>query len=100
MPMIRSSLIVLSLLALAPPAFAQGIPAEVTLKLSREQVMSIGSGISELPYKTAAPLLQAIQAQIAEQAKPKLAPAPMLSGKPSPTLGKPSPPPTHKVAPK
>lgn len=65
-------------------ALAQSIPDQVTLKLTRQQVVTIGSALTELPYKTAAPLLQMMQSQIdAQTAKPKLAPAPILGPPPS-----------------
>lgn len=41
------------------------------LKLTEQQLNVIGAALSELPFKVAAPVLQAINTQIAEQAKPK-----------------------------
>ena len=61
------------------PALAQSLPAMVTLKLTSQQVITVATGLAELQYKTAAPVLAVIQAQInQQQPKPKLAPAPVI----------------------
>ena len=61
------------------PALAQNLPAMVTLKLTSQQVITVATGLAELQYKTAAPVLAVIQAQInQQQPKPKLEPAPVI----------------------
>ena len=55
----------LSLVALASPAFAQAAPSKIKLEVTRAELQVIGQGLMELPYKTSAPVLNVLQAQLA-----------------------------------
>lgn len=44
---------------------------DYTFKLTQEQVNIIGHGLGELPFKTAAPVINAINAQLQEQSVEK-----------------------------
>jgi hypothetical protein len=59
----------LSCLALAclisTPAFAQSAPTDkVPLTVTRAELQVIGQGLMELPYKTSAPIMNDLQAQL------------------------------------
>lgn len=74
----RSVSHVLASLALiaAAPAFAQSAPSDkVTLIVTRSELQIVGQGLMELPYKTSAPVMNDLQAQLnaADQAAAKAA---------------------------
>lgn len=48
---------------------------EYHVTLSREQLRVIAAGLNELPYKVAAPLLAALQAQVSDEEREALAAA-------------------------
>lgn len=48
---------------------------EYHITLSREQLRIIAAGLNELPYKVAAPLLAALQAQVSDEEREALAAA-------------------------
>jgi hypothetical protein len=52
------------LVALAVPASAQTPTDKVKFEVSRAELQMIGQGLMELPYKTAAPVLNGLQAQL------------------------------------
>lgn len=49
---------------IATAAIAQTLPDPVTIKVSRQALQIIGQGLGELPLKTAAPVLNDLQAQL------------------------------------
>jgi hypothetical protein len=58
------------------PAFAQSAPSDkIKLEVTRAELQAIGQGLMELPYKTSAPIMGDLQAQMsaAEQAAAKAA---------------------------
>jgi hypothetical protein len=55
---------VVSLVALASPASAQALTDKVKLEVTRADLQVIGQGLVELPYKTSAPVLNNLQAQL------------------------------------
>lgn len=54
------------LLGSAMPAFCQPAPAndKIKLEVSRATIQIIGQGLMELPYKTAAPVMNDLQLQL------------------------------------
>lgn len=64
----RISLALLSLVYISS-AFAQSPSDKVSLTITRGELQVIGQGIMELPYKTAAPVMQSLQAQLAASEK-------------------------------
>jgi len=60
---------------IASPAFAQAPTDKVPLSVTRAELQVIGQGLMELPYKTVAPVLNDLQAQLnaADQAVAKAA---------------------------
>lgn len=91
--MLRSvSLSAILLLGAAMPAYCQSAPTDkVTIVVTRAELQVIGNGLAELPYKTAAVVMNDLQLQLnaadqaiakaaADAAKPKAAePAPSSS---------------------
>lgn len=66
----------LALLGAAMPAFCQSAPTDkVSLTVTRAELQIIGQGLMELPYKTSAPVMNDLQAQLnaADQAAAKAA---------------------------
>ncbi len=49
---------------LASPAFAQQPTDHVKIDVTRAELQLIGQGLMELPYKTSAPVLNDLQAQL------------------------------------
>ncbi|HEY8836215.1 MAG TPA: hypothetical protein VIO16_00755, partial [Dehalococcoidia bacterium] len=49
---------------LTSPAFAQAPTDKVALSVTRAEMQIIGQGLMELPYKTVAPVLNDLQAQL------------------------------------
>ena len=61
--------ILIAALLLAPlPALAQ--QQEVTLTVNREELKTIGEGLSELPYKNVVQLMNKLQGQVIQQQQP------------------------------
>jgi len=60
---------------IASPAFAQAPTDKVPLSVTRAELQVIGQGLMELPYKTSAPIMNDLQAQLnaADQAAAKAA---------------------------
>lgn len=74
--LIIAALMVAPSLALAQ----QPSPQEFTLKLSASELDIVGKALEEIPFKTAAPLMQKLRQQIMEQQtppKPVAAPVPV-----------------------
>lgn len=75
----RSVSIALALAALigaAMPAYCQTLPTDkVKIEITRAELQLIGQGLMELPYKTVAPVLNDLQAQLnaADQSAAKAA---------------------------
>lgn len=74
------------LIGSAMPAYCQTAPAsdKIKLEVTRAELQMIGQGLMELPYKTVAPVLNDLQAQLnaadaavkaAADAKPEAKPA-------------------------
>lgn len=66
----------LALIGAALPAFCQSAPTDkVALTVTRAELQLIGQGLMELPYKTSAPIMGDLQAQLnaADQAAAKAA---------------------------
>lgn len=62
-------------IALASPAFAQTATDRVKLDVSRAELQTIGQALMEMPYKTAAPVMNTLQQQLgaSDQAAAKAA---------------------------
>lgn len=74
--MLRSVSLAALTLLLATPAFAQSAPTDrVPLTVTRAELQIIGQGLMELPYKTAAGVMNDLQMQLnaADQAAAKAA---------------------------
>lgn len=74
-------LTLITLLAIVTPAFAQ--QPEVNLKISNDDVNTIGKALGKLPFDEVAGLIQKLREQIiAQQPKPaEAAPAPAVPAK-------------------
>lgn len=76
----------LALLGAAMPAYCQSAPTDkVSLTVTRAELQLIGQGLMELPYKTVAPVLNDLQAQLnaADQAAKAAADAKMKADPPA-----------------
>lgn len=65
-----------ALIGSAMPAYCQTLPTDkVKIEITRAELQLIGQGLMELPYKTVAPVLNDLQAQLnaADQAAAKAA---------------------------
>jgi hypothetical protein len=72
----KSLLASAALLLLSSSVFAQSAPSDkITLTITRAELQVIGNGLAELPYKTAAQVMNDLQAQLtaADQAAAKAA---------------------------
>jgi hypothetical protein len=83
----KKSILLAGIILLASaPAFAQSAPSDkVLLTVTRAELQVIGQGLMELPYKTVAPVMNDLQAQVnaADQAAAKAAADAKAADKPA-----------------